>query len=77
MRLRGPKSDSLYDRTAHEVDRFRAAVKIVINGWLRAPKTFWHIISTESVRLWQFWVGLPVNPRQWKIEFPNVNRNEL
>ncbi|KND87334.1 Endoplasmic reticulum oxidoreductin-1 [Tolypocladium ophioglossoides CBS 100239] len=77
LRMRGPRSNSLYDRTAHEIDRFRAAVKIVINGWLRAPKTFWHIISTETVRLWQFWVGLPVNPRQWKIEFPDVNRNEL
>lgn len=37
----------------------------------------WHIVSTEAVRLWQFWVGLPVSPRQWKIEFPDVNRDEL
>ncbi|RDA85948.1 hypothetical protein CP532_0822, partial [Ophiocordyceps camponoti-leonardi (nom. inval.)] len=77
LRLRGPRSDSLWDRVMYEVERFRAAVKIVLSGWMRAPKAFWHIISTETVRLWQFWVGLPVSPRQWKIKFPDINRDEL
>ncbi|PFH61866.1 hypothetical protein XA68_15994 [Ophiocordyceps unilateralis] len=77
LRLQGPRSDSFRDRFVHEVARFRAAIKIVLLGWLRAPKTFWHIISTETVRLWQFWVGLPVTPRQWKIKFPDINRDEL
>lgn len=39
LRLRGPRSDSLGDRVVHEIDRLRVAVKIVVNGWLRAPKT--------------------------------------
>ncbi|GJN75907.1 endoplasmic oxidoreductin-1 [Purpureocillium lilacinum] len=77
LRLRGPKSDSLYHHFTFEVERFRAAVKIVISGWLRAPRTFWNIITSETVRLYQFWVGLPVNPRQWKVTLPDINRNEL
>ncbi|PHH63062.1 hypothetical protein CDD81_6307 [Ophiocordyceps australis] len=77
LRLRGPKSDALYDHFAFELDRFRLAIKIVVRGWLRAPGMFWHIISTEMVRLWQFWVGLPVTPRQWTIRLPDLNRDEL
>lgn len=38
LRLRGPRSDSLGDRVAHEIARLRVAVRIVVNGWLRAPK---------------------------------------
>ncbi|UNI23086.1 endoplasmic oxidoreductin-1 [Purpureocillium takamizusanense] len=77
LRLRGPKSDSLYHHFSFELERFRAAVKIVVSGWLRAPRTFWNIITSETLRLYQFWVGLPVNPRQWTVAFPDINRNEL
>ncbi|KJZ73724.1 hypothetical protein HIM_06842 [Hirsutella minnesotensis 3608] len=77
LRRQGPKSDSFVDRFTHEIDRTRVAVKIVVNGWLRAPRTFWHIFTTEMQRLWQFWVGLPVYPRQWKVKFPDVYRDEL
>ncbi|ODA82997.1 hypothetical protein RJ55_01506 [Drechmeria coniospora] len=77
LRRQGPRSDSLYDRTAHEMAQLGVAVKIVTRGWLRAPKLFWHIFVTELRRLWQFWVGLPVHPRQWTIQLPDLNRAEL
>jgi hypothetical protein len=32
---------------------------------------------TESMRLYQFWIGLPVQPRAWKFELPNLDRDEL
>jgi hypothetical protein len=28
------------------------------------------ILKSESERLWAFWLGLPVPPRQWKLKAP-------
>jgi hypothetical protein len=33
----------------------------------------WEIISTEAYRIYQFYVGLPVSPRTWKIEVPHLD----
>lgn len=39
LRLRGPRSSSLYHHFTFEIERFLAAVKIVLYGWMRAPRT--------------------------------------
>lgn len=34
----------------------------------------WDIICSESKRFYQFWIGLPVQPRRWKFELPDLDR---
>ncbi|KAH7313567.1 oxidoreductin [Stachybotrys elegans] len=53
------------------------ASRIVLESWMRIPSALWYIISSETKRLLQFWVGLPVSPRQWRFEVPVLNRDEL
>ncbi|KAF7554551.1 hypothetical protein G7Z17_g2817 [Cylindrodendrum hubeiense] len=77
MQKRGPQGDEVSDHFAHEMARFRLALKVVLKGWIRGPKTVYNIIKSELVRLYQFWLGVPVTPRWWKIELPNLDRDEL
>jgi hypothetical protein len=30
----------------------------------------YHIFIMEMNRLWNYWLGLPVPPRSWEIQFP-------
>lgn len=50
---------------SHEIGMYMKAIRIIFNSWLRLPKLIWHISITELHRLYRFWVGLPVAPRQW------------
>ncbi|KAF7548648.1 hypothetical protein G7046_g8604 [Stylonectria norvegica] len=77
MRRRGPKGNTVRDRFEHEVMRFVMALRIVMRGWIRAPKTIWQIFYTELVRLYRVWVGLPVNDRWWRFQLPTMDRDEL
>ncbi|CAM1504570.1 Fc.00g021610.m01.CDS01 [Cosmosporella sp. VM-42] len=73
LRNSGPPGDSLRDAFDHEIRRFTVAVRLVVKGWIRAPKTMWNMFTSEMVRLWQFWLGLPVQPRWWKFELPDID----
>lgn len=42
---------------------------LISNGMCR-----WDILCNESKRLYQFWIGLPVQPRRWRFELPDLNR---
>ncbi|KAJ5898740.1 Endoplasmic reticulum oxidoreductin-1 [Penicillium tannophilum] len=39
-------------------------------SWNGIPRTCYGILRSETERLWAFWLGLPVPPRQWKPEAP-------
>ncbi|KAJ0147082.1 Uncharacterized protein HZ326_10272 [Fusarium oxysporum f. sp. albedinis] len=79
LRQRGPKDDSTVAHIAFELAQFKAAIKIVLRGWVRTPKALWHVFTSEVQRLYRVWVGLPVGPRWWSIRLPNLNvlRDEL
>lgn len=56
-----------------EFGRAMKAFKIVIRGWINLPKLLWYILIAELNRLWEFYIGLPVTPRSWKFERPNLD----
>ncbi|KAH8883836.1 endoplasmic oxidoreductin-1 [Thozetella sp. PMI_491] len=66
-------STTLKDEFDLELRRMTKAVKIVLRGWISFPGMLWQIITSESKRLWQFYVGLPVTPRSWAFERPNID----
>jgi len=51
---------------------------LVLNHWINLPFKLSRIFIMEMNRLWNFWLGLPVPPRSWAIEFPEpLRRDEL
>lgn len=56
-----------------ELGRVLHAVRIVIGHWISFPKTFYDIFTSELMRLWQFFIGLPVQPRTWRFERPSLD----
>ncbi|KAH7156652.1 endoplasmic reticulum Oxidoreductin 1-domain-containing protein [Dactylonectria macrodidyma] len=77
LQKQGPKGKSFTDQLEYEMARFRLAIKVILKGWVRGPKTVYNIIKSEAIRLYQFWLGVPVTPRWWKFQLPNLDRNEL
>jgi ERO1-like protein beta len=51
------------------------AFKYVINSWISFPFQASAIAITEGQRLWNYWLGLPVGPRTWRIQLRG--RDEL
>ncbi|KIH89298.1 hypothetical protein SPBR_06953 [Sporothrix brasiliensis 5110] len=56
-----------------ELARVYRAFRVVIGHWVSFPKTFFDIFTSEVVRGWQAFIGLPVNPRTWKFQRPNLD----
>ncbi|KAM5355102.1 hypothetical protein ACJ41O_001748 [Fusarium nematophilum] len=77
LRRKGPKEDTVWGRFEHELAHFRAAMKVVVRSWLRTPKAIWNVFTSELARLYRVWVGLPVGPRWWKLQLPEIDRDEL
>ncbi|KAK5077806.1 endoplasmic oxidoreductin-1 [Exophiala xenobiotica] len=51
---------------------------MVLNSWVNLPFKLSRITIMELNRLWNFWLGLPVPPRSWAVEFPKApSRDEL
>ncbi|KAE8145755.1 endoplasmic reticulum Oxidoreductin 1-domain-containing protein [Aspergillus avenaceus] len=52
----------------------------VLKSWANIPKTLFEISVLEISRVWNYWLGLPVHPRSWKILKPSeaqYTRDEL
>ncbi|KAK5663545.1 hypothetical protein OQA88_3976 [Cercophora sp. LCS_1] len=47
----------------NELEVVIQAVKTVVGAWFKLPGIAWYIASTEIRRAWQFYIGLPVQPR--------------
>lgn len=56
-----------------ELARVFRAFRIVIGHWISFPKTFFQIFTSELMRLWQFFIGLPVQPRTWEFKRPSLD----
>ncbi|KAK3329485.1 endoplasmic reticulum Oxidoreductin 1-domain-containing protein [Apodospora peruviana] len=74
----GEGEEEKQDRTVKEefeaeLQRVMKAFKIVIRGYLGLPGLLWNIAISELNRLWQFYIGLPVSPRTWRLERPSLN----
>ncbi|EYB21228.1 hypothetical protein FG05_04911 [Fusarium graminearum] len=73
LRAKGPEEESMMGHLEHEFAQFKAVLRIILNGWMRTPKTLWAIFKYETWRLFRLWVGLPVGPRVWTFGLPNVD----
>jgi ERO1-like protein beta len=51
------------------------AYAYVLKSWLAFPAKAFNICTLEVDRLWNWWLGLPVQPRTWEFSFPR--REEL
>ncbi|KAK0630042.1 endoplasmic reticulum Oxidoreductin 1-domain-containing protein [Bombardia bombarda] len=56
-----------------EIGKVMTALGQVWDSWVAFPRICWYIISTELVRLWQFYIGLPVSPRTWGFVRPDAD----
>ncbi|KAL2125130.1 hypothetical protein VTJ04DRAFT_1495 [Mycothermus thermophilus] len=57
-------------------DEFGKVMKValyVLESWVMFPVTAFRIITSELKRLWQFYIGLPVSPREWTWYLPRVD----
>ena len=53
-------------------EAFRSEFKLVfrvflyvLRSWVEFPRTVWHIALIELSRVWDYWLGLPITPRDW------------
>jgi hypothetical protein len=53
-----------------EFDLVFRAWKLIMRSWIGLPQKLGSILTIELGRLWNFWLGKPVRPRSWAIEFP-------
>lgn len=51
------------------------ALRFVIGSWFRIPQTMLHIFIFELSRVWAYWLGLEIQPREWFLKIPS--RDEL
>ncbi|KAI1378623.1 endoplasmic oxidoreductin [Hypoxylon crocopeplum] len=56
-----------------ELSRIIKVAKFVVKNWVTFPKTLFQIAFLELNRLWQFYIGLPVAPRTWRLERPSLD----
>ncbi|KAJ5622445.1 Endoplasmic reticulum oxidoreductin-1 [Penicillium herquei] len=67
---RRPDNPGALDELVTEWTVIRDTTLYVLKSWINAPRTVFEILYMEGQRLWAFWLGLPVPPRQWKIRAP-------
>ncbi|KAI4865023.1 endoplasmic oxidoreductin [Hypoxylon rubiginosum] len=73
-----PKRGRREPETAKEIfdDEFTKIIKVaklVVKTWVTFPKTLFFIAISELNRLWEFYIGLPVTPRNWRFERPSLD----
>ncbi|EED16205.1 oxidoreductin [Talaromyces stipitatus ATCC 10500] len=70
------EAESISEAFMQEWTAFRDTFVWVIRSWLTIPRIAWQVVVFESSRLWNYWLGLPVPPRQWKIQIPRPPRHD-
>ncbi|GAM38623.1 hypothetical protein TCE0_033f09497 [Talaromyces pinophilus] len=72
------EAESISEAFVQEWTMFRDTFIWVLRSWLTIPRMAWQVVVFESSRLWNYWLGLPVPPRQWKVQLPRPpSRDEL
>ncbi|KAJ4416856.1 endoplasmic oxidoreductin-1 [Gnomoniopsis sp. IMI 355080] len=70
----GPKEEpALGELFESELDNVMNALKGVWNAWMSLPGLTYTLVTQELRRVWQGYIGLPVEPRQWKVVWRNTH----
>lgn len=67
--------DTFWDDFKAELELVWNTYVYVLSSWANIPKTLYELGVLEANRAWNYWLGLPVPPRTWKIKIPS--RDEL
>lgn len=70
-------SEGLWDDLKTEFEVIWRTYIYVLKTWMYIPRTLFEILVLETGRLWNYWLGLPVPPRSWKIQLPRNLNDEL
>ncbi|KAJ5555751.1 Endoplasmic reticulum oxidoreductin 1 [Penicillium sp. DV-2018c] len=62
--------DGFWEDLKNEWDMIWGTVGYIWQSWLDIPRTALQIGYSESFRLYNYWLGLPVPPRMWKLKVP-------
>ncbi|CAJ2500095.1 Uu.00g029480.m01.CDS01 [Anthostomella pinea] len=68
-----PPPETTSEAFWQELDLVWKAVKVVFRSWASFPKTLFFILISELNRLWEFYIGLPVTPRNWSFARPSLD----
>ncbi|KAI9805427.1 MAG: hypothetical protein M1825_000678 [Sarcosagium campestre] len=60
--------DPLFDLFWDEWYRVWRTYKYVLSSWLATPKIILQILLIEMTRLWDYWLGRSLQPRNWNLE---------
>ena len=69
------EEESIMEVIRAEARTIYRAYIFILKSWLHLPRKILKIVVGEMVRLWSFWLGLPVAERSWEIRLPR--REEL
>ncbi|PWY89295.1 endoplasmic oxidoreductin [Aspergillus heteromorphus CBS 117.55] len=64
------ETDTAWDDMTAELSLIWDTFAYVVKSWINAPKTIFEISVLEISRVWNYWLGLPVPPRSWRIQLP-------
>ncbi|KAI1809772.1 endoplasmic oxidoreductin [Poronia punctata] len=67
------KPETVTDVFWAEMRKVTKAIKIVFASWAGFPKLVCSIVLFELNRFWEFYIGLPVTPRTWRLERPSFD----
>ena len=68
-------SETIAEAFREEFELVFKAFRFVIRAWMDLPKKMFYILIFEASRLWQYWLGLEVQEREWHLRVPS--RDEL
>lgn len=68
-------SESIGDIFRDEFELVFKAFRFVLRSWMDLPRKMFHILLFEASRVWQYWLGLEVQEREWYLTVPS--RDEL
>ncbi|RAL13552.1 ER oxidoreductin [Aspergillus homomorphus CBS 101889] len=64
------ETDTIWDDVKAEFSLVWDTYVYVLRSWANVPKTLFEIVVIEFARVWNYWLGLPVPPRAWKVRTP-------
>ena len=68
-------TESIGNAFREEFELVFKAFRFVMRSWMDLPRKMMHILLFEASRVWQYWLGLEVQEREWQLRVPS--RDEL
>jgi len=70
---RAPANQTVVEAFKSELTLVWKILKFLTRSYLKLPGTIWNIFVLEMGRVWEWFIGLPVSPRSWRIQRPRLD----